>query len=175
MLRVKIEIPSNHPCELRFTEYEYVKPAGASDTDIHYYTVSHRLETPPNFAATNKFTIYTERKYDVSQTIKNTDIKDAKGTFREGKFADGTFESIHVTNSTTFRYACQRRRILYNADNVRNHKNSEKQVLPFYLINAKNIDELNKSVKIILDFGNNTYLSNTVTIELWLNVYVDDK
>jgi hypothetical protein len=87
----------------------------------------------------------------------------------------GTFESVHVTNSTTFRYACQRRRILYNAENVRNYKNSEKQVLPFYLINAKNIDELNKSVKIILDFDNNTYLSNTVTIELWLNVYVDDK
>ena len=48
-------------------------------------------------------------------------------------------------------------------------------MLPFYLINAKNIDELNKSVKIILDFDNNTYLSNTVTKELWLNVYVDDK
>ena len=175
MLRVKIEIPSNHPCELHFTEYEYVKPAGASDTNIHYYNVSHRVETPINFATTDVFTIYIARKYDLSQAIKNADLKDAKGTFREGKFADGTFESIHTTNLTTFRYACQRRHILYHSENVKKFKYSERQVLPFYLINAKNIDELNKSVKIILDFQNNTYLSNTVTIELWLNVFVDDK
>ncbi|CAB3987892.1 Hypothetical predicted protein, partial [Paramuricea clavata] len=154
-------------------EYEYIKPVGASDTSIHYFNVSHKVELPAYFKNNDIFTFYTARKFDASQVIKNIDIKDAKGTFREGKFEDGTYESVHVVNTTTFRQAVGRRRLLYNNQNVNNF---EKQVLTFYLINVKNLDELNKSVKIILDFNNDTgYLSTTVSVDIWLNVFVEDE
>jgi hypothetical protein len=179
MLRIRLEVKANRPKEFVPVKYEYTNGVVSSEQlqgKTLYYTVQNVYKSS---SLAGSFRLYTARKFDASNKF-NGEVK-----VNGGKFYDGhDYASLRFNN--TIHYYTLRKSILFTRiDKKDNHyifaitNQTIKQWLPEYLVNVKNITELDEKVKFIMEpfdagrYKYPFYIRVPQTIDIYLNIHDD--
>jgi hypothetical protein len=183
MLRIKLEVKQDRPKELSPTEYEFTQGVVKSE-DLRgkklYYTVENVFKTN---TLPGSFRLYTARKFDATNKLTGK-VKVNKGTFYDGH----DYGAQNRFNNTFHNYSLRRCILFTRTDQADNQyifeisNKSLKQRIPEYLINVKNVAELDEKVKFTIEgfSWKNDVLDQTSEIHagqfinFYLNIYTED-